>query len=72
MAVNVESVRPYRSDWRSGHFTSWLTTVDHKRIGLLYIWTSLFFFAIGCVRMRNSGVVELFDLVPAGTRVEIA
>src|SRR6478752_4109600 len=28
--------------------------------------------SIGCVRMRNSGVVELFDLVPAGTRVEIA
>ena len=28
--------------------------------------------SIGCVRMRNLGVVELFDLVPAGTRVEIA
>jgi len=28
--------------------------------------------SIGCVRMRNLAVVELFDLVPAGTRVEIA
>jgi lipoprotein-anchoring transpeptidase ErfK/SrfK len=28
--------------------------------------------SIGCVRMRNGDVVELFDLVPAGTRVEIA
>src|SRR3954453_4923210 len=26
---------------------SWLTTVDHKRIGALYLWTSLSWFAIG-------------------------
>lgn len=25
----------------------------------------------GCVRMRNEDVIELFDLVPAGTEVEI-
>jgi cytochrome c oxidase subunit I len=25
----------------------WLTTVDHKRIGLLYFWTTLVFFAAG-------------------------
>src|SRR6478609_8465018 len=49
MAVNVEDVRPYRADWRSGKFTSWLTTVDHKRIGILYIWTALIFFLIGGV-----------------------
>src|SRR6478609_6628626 len=49
MAVNVEDVRPYRADWRSGQFTSWLTTVDHKRIGILYIWTALIFFLIGGV-----------------------
>jgi cytochrome c oxidase subunit 1 len=47
MAVNVESVQPYRSDWKRGRVTSWLTTVDHKRIGILYIWTSLVFFALG-------------------------
>jgi cytochrome c oxidase subunit 1 len=49
MAVNVETAQPYRYDWRRGRFTSWLTTVDHKRIGLLYIWTALVFFAIGGV-----------------------
>ncbi len=27
--------------------------------------------SIGCVRMRNADIVELFDLVPAGTPVEI-
>ena len=47
MAVNVDSVQPYRADWRRGRFASWLTTVDHKRIGLMYIWTSLIFFAFG-------------------------
>jgi cytochrome c oxidase subunit I+III len=25
----------------------WLTTVDHKRIGILYFWATLFFFAAG-------------------------
>jgi cytochrome c oxidase subunit 1 len=49
VAVNVESVQPYRADWRRGRITSWLTTVDHKRIGILYIWTALFFFAVGGV-----------------------
>jgi len=37
----------YRSDWRRGRVTSWLTTVDHKRIGILYICTALVFFAAG-------------------------
>jgi cytochrome c oxidase subunit 1 len=38
---------PYRADWRRGKVASWLTTVDHKRIGILYIVTSLVFFAAG-------------------------
>jgi cytochrome c oxidase subunit I len=49
MAVNVETVHPYRADWRRGRIASWLTTVDHKRIGILYIATSLVFFGIGGV-----------------------
>jgi lipoprotein-anchoring transpeptidase ErfK/SrfK len=28
--------------------------------------------SIGCIRMRNAEIVELFDLVPPGTVVEIA
>ena len=24
----------------------WLSTVDHKRIGILYLWTALIFFAL--------------------------
>ncbi len=37
----------YRADWRRGRVTSWLTTTDHKRIGILYISTSLVFFVLG-------------------------
>jgi lipoprotein-anchoring transpeptidase ErfK/SrfK len=28
--------------------------------------------SIGCVRMRNADIVELFDRVPAGTPVRIS
>ncbi len=27
--------------------------------------------SIGCIRMRNADLIELFDLVPAGTQVDI-
>jgi cytochrome c oxidase subunit I len=48
VAASTETVsRPYRADWRRGRVTSWVTTVDHKRIGILYIWTALLFFVIG-------------------------
>ena len=48
MAVNVEAA-PIRVDWKRGRVASWLTTVDHKRIGILYIATSLVFFLAGGV-----------------------
>jgi cytochrome c oxidase subunit I len=38
---------PYRADWRRGNVASWVTTTDHKRIGILYIATSLVFFGVG-------------------------
>jgi cytochrome c oxidase subunit I len=44
VAVRTET---YRADWRRGRVSSWITTVDHKRIGLLYIGTSLVFFVAG-------------------------
>jgi cytochrome c oxidase subunit I len=33
--------------WTSGRVTSWLVTTDHKRIGILYIATTLLFFIAG-------------------------
>jgi len=33
--------------WQRGRVASWFVTVDHKRIGILYIATAAFFFAAG-------------------------
>jgi len=41
------TVEPYRPDWRRGRVMSWVSTTDHKRIGILYIATSLVFFVAG-------------------------
>ncbi|HZC29747.1 MAG TPA: cytochrome c oxidase subunit I, partial [Gaiellaceae bacterium] len=46
MAARAETYPRYRADWRRGRVASWVTTVDHKRIGLLYVGTSLVFFAL--------------------------
>ena len=43
MAVRTEPVE-YRVPWWRGRFASWVTTVDHKRIGILYLVTCLVFF----------------------------
>ncbi len=47
MAVRTETIYPV--PWYRGRFASWLVTTDHKRIGILYIATSLFFFLVGGV-----------------------
>jgi cytochrome c oxidase subunit I len=46
VAVRVEPY-PARVPWTRGRIAGWLTTTDHKRIGILYISTSLFFFVAG-------------------------
>jgi cytochrome c oxidase subunit 1 len=33
--------------WKSGRVARWLVTVDHKRIGIMYIATALVFFVVG-------------------------
>jgi cytochrome c oxidase subunit I len=37
---------PHIPAWQRGRVASWLVTTDHKRIGILYIWTSLAFFLL--------------------------
>ncbi|HET7321026.1 MAG TPA: cytochrome c oxidase subunit I [Longimicrobiaceae bacterium] len=37
---------PAASETKHTGVWSWITTVDHKRIGILYLWTSLTFFLI--------------------------
>jgi cytochrome c oxidase subunit I len=45
VAARSEAVYPV--SWRQGRVAKWLVTVDHKRIGIMYIVTSLVFFAGG-------------------------
>ena len=40
------NVSPGIPAWQRGRVASWLVTVDHKRIGILYIGTAGFFFAL--------------------------
>ena len=46
MAANAETPIPA---WQRGRVASWLVTIDHKRIGILYLATSGFFFLAGGV-----------------------
>jgi cytochrome c oxidase subunit 1 len=46
VAVNAD-VTAYPVSWKDGRVASWLVTLDHKRIGILYILTSLGFFVLG-------------------------
>jgi len=45
--VAARSDAVYPVTWKSGRVARWLVTVDHKRIGIMYIATSLFFFVLG-------------------------
>ena len=44
MAARAET--PVVPDWQRGKVASWLVTVDHKRIGILYIGTAGLFFLV--------------------------
>jgi cytochrome c oxidase subunit 1 len=48
VAANPEATA-YPVTWKRGRFASWLVTVDHKRIGIMYVATSLAFFVLGGV-----------------------
>jgi len=45
---------------------SWLTTVDHKRIGQLYLYSALFWFLIGGI---EAGIIRMQLARPNGTLV---
>ena len=42
--IITSKVRPEPKGW-----TSWITTTDHKKIGILYLWTVAVFFVLGGV-----------------------
>lgn len=68
MAARSEAVYPVT--WKRGRVASWLVTVDHKRIGILYIATSLVFFGAGGIMallMRAQLAVPDNDVVGPNT-----
>ena len=46
-AIVAEHAAPHAAEERGGY--AWIATVDHKRIGIMYLITALFFFAVGGV-----------------------
>jgi cytochrome c oxidase subunit 1 len=61
-------------DWKQGRVTSWLTTTDHKRIGILYICSAVVFFLLAGVlslvmRLQLAGPNQ--DVVSADTYNEL-
>jgi cytochrome c oxidase subunit 1 len=45
--VAARSEATYPIGWKEGRVASWLVTVDHKRIGIMYIATALMWFVAG-------------------------
>jgi cytochrome c oxidase subunit 1 len=73
MAVRVETPS-YPVPWMRGRVASWVTTTDHKRIGILYITTSLAFFLAGGVLalvMRTQLASSDADVVSGDTYSEL-
>jgi cytochrome c oxidase subunit I len=59
--IAAHEVKPEATGW-----TSWVTTTDHKRIGIMYLWTVAVFFLIGGVEallMRLQLAVPDNDLI---------
>ena len=73
MAVRVE--QPPVPSWQRGRVASWLVTVDHKRIGILYIATAGFFFALSgllALLMRTQLAQAGSDLLTGDSYNEVA
>jgi cytochrome c oxidase subunit 1 len=73
VAVRVETP-VYPVPWQRGRVASWVTTTDHKRIGVLYIVTSLAFFIAGgliALLMRAQLTTSDADVVSGQTYSEL-
>jgi len=63
--ATVTGTVPNLAPRRYGGWMEWLTTVDHKKIGIMYIWSAFFFFLTG-------GILALFirlELAQPGMQV---
>src|SRR5215813_15524222 len=61
--------RVARRSWTQTRLGSWLTTVDHKKIGLMYIYSAFVFFLVGGIEallVRTQLAVPDNTLLSAG------
>ena len=70
--ILTEERPPSREDYLNTAFgvKSWLLTTDHKRIGLLYLFSILFYFtiaAIAAAMMRMELITPAGDMVSSET-----
>jgi cytochrome c oxidase subunit I len=64
----------YPVPWYQGRVASWVATVDHKRIGILYILTSLVFFVVGgilALMIRTQLIATNVDIFARDTYNEL-
>lgn len=66
--ATIAAAPPYTKAAAKSHtgIMSWITTVDHKRIGALYLMTGLFFFVVGGL---EAAVIRAQLATPNGTLV---
>ena len=57
------------ADWHRGRVASWLVSVDHKRIGALYLgWAGLFFVIAGLLAIViRTPMIGSTDEAPCAT-----
>src|SRR5947209_19982748 len=73
MNTTIEAIRPLRAEVKKNYLTeggrtlsSWLFTTDHKRIGLLYLYSIIVYFAIAAVA---AALMRLELITPPGDMV---
>jgi cytochrome c oxidase subunit 1 len=66
-SIDASERKPLDSYLTAHSVRSWLLTTDHKRIGLLYLFTIILFFAIAAVA---AGIMRLNLLTPRGDLVQ--
>ncbi|MBE0653702.1 MAG: cbb3-type cytochrome c oxidase subunit I [Bacteroidales bacterium] len=67
MSVNYQTKEPSYLEYRGKYkgILSWILSTDHKRIGLLYLYTMLVFFSVGALM----GLLMKFELLAPGKTI---